>query len=50
MSRKKIIRKKIDPLTGKPSKSADAISYNVVRKRRKVDPVTGKASTADNAI
>jgi hypothetical protein len=50
MSRKKIIRKKVDPLTGKASNEDNAISISLFQKMRKVDPKTGKSSIAENAI
>ena len=42
--------KKVDPVTGKPSSAAGAISLSSYRGRRKVYPVTGKPSSADDAI
>jgi len=47
---KKRKRKKVDPVTGKPSTADNAISQSAFRRRKKVDPVTGEPSTADNAI
>ena len=47
---KKRKRKKVDPVTGKPSTADNAISQSAFRRRKKVDPITGKPSTADNSI
>jgi hypothetical protein len=43
-------RKKVDPITGKPSTSDNAISSSEFRMRQKIDPETGEPSTAYNAI
>lgn len=43
-------KSKVDPMTGKPSTEANAISLSAFNNRRKVDPVTGKPSTEANAI
>ena len=43
-------RRKVDPVSGKPSTADNAISYSAFKERRKVDPLTGKPSIADNAI
>ena len=44
------VRRKVDPITGKPSTANNAISYNIFLGRRKVDPITGNPSKAENAI
>jgi hypothetical protein len=45
-----MVRRKVDPETGKPSNQPNAISYTSFYSRKKVDPETGKPSNKPNAI